>query len=144
MVKIRFIIAQLNGHDLLASTSSQKVFNVKAGCAKELRQIKADTISLSSHDSFASFIVAKSKTSVTSTSNFDLNFKFRSPAKSGPMVQLPLLMSGFLFLDFNEDSIGLGLIIGNVRIWHHKVNCVLNKSNYDEWNQVALKLAERR
>lgn len=123
----------------MASTSSQKVFNVKAGCAKELRQIKADAISLSSHGSFASFIVSKSN----SRSSFTLNFKFRSRAKAGSMVQLPLLMSGFLFVDFSMDSIGLGLIIGQETIWHRNVKCNINPVN-DEWNQVALTIDNRR
>jgi len=70
-------------------------------------------------------------------------FRFRSTAKAGPMVQLPLLMSGFLFIDFNLNEVGLGLIIGEQKIWHGRVECKA-KSVYDEWNQVTLIIQDNR
>ena len=41
------------------------------------------------------------------------------------------------------DEVGLGLIIGEQKIWHGKVKCKA-KSVYDEWNQVALSIQANR
>ena len=127
----------------MAPTSSQKVFNIKPGCAKELRQTKVDTISLATRSSFASFIASSPTSGLTS--GFHLNFKFRSADKFGPIAQIPLLMSGgFLFLDFNVNTVGLSLIVDGEIIWNGDVDCAATKSIYDEWNQVQLALEKNR
>ena len=55
----------------------------------------------------------------------------------GKMVRLPLLMSGFLEVNFEIDSVGLSLVVNEKPIWHAKVKCVESSSSYDEWNQVS-------
>ena len=96
----------------------------------------AETLSLPNQNSFATFVVPK-PTSGSRKSQFSLNFKFRSAQEMGKMVRLPLLMSGFLELSFEIDSVGLSLVVNQEKIWHAAVKCVESSSSYDEWNQVS-------